>query len=169
MRHFIVRSAGAVALVGALTLGTASAFAAEGSGSGVDTPNALPAGAISATVAQQDALAKYPGTIVGAAEVNDQNGTITYGFQVTQNGTTTDVQVNALSGAIVQADSGSDVAEAGGAQFGTLQAAGSTANGADGAEVKGAGEGAAASATEVDAPGGANVQQGGNVQQDGNF
>lgn len=165
MRHFIVRSAGAVALVGALTLGTAAAFAAEGSGSGVDTADTAPANAISIATAQQDALAKYPGAVVYDG-VNDQNGIITYGFQVTQNGTSTDVQVDALTGAIVQADSGADVAEAGGAQFTTLQAAGSSA---DGAEVKGAGEGEAAGAAEVDAPGGATVQQGGNVEQDGNF
>ena len=173
MRHFIVRSAGAAALVGALTLGTVSAFAAEGSGSGVDTPNAAPAGAISTTVAQQDALAKYPGGTVVLDGVNDQNGTITYGFQVTQNGTTYDVQVDALTGAIVQADSGADVTEAGvatgAAQFTTLQVAGTAANGADGAEVKDAGEGEAAGAATVDAPGGPDVQQGGNVQQDGNF
>ena len=173
MRHFIVRSAGAAALVGALTLGTVSAFAAEGTGSGVDTPNAVPAGAISAAVAQQDVLAKYPGTVAGAAEINDQNGTITYGFQITFKGATYDVQVDALTGAIVQADSGADVTETGaaavGAQFTTFQAAGATATGADGAEVKGAGEGEATGPAEVDAPGGANVQQGGNVQQDGNF
>ena len=57
MRHFIVRSAGAVALIGALALGTASAFAAEGTGSGVDPPDALPSGAITQAQAQQDALA----------------------------------------------------------------------------------------------------------------
>ena len=64
MRHFIVRSAGAVALVGALTLGTASAFAAEGSGSGVDTADTAPANAMSIATAQQDALAKYPGATI---------------------------------------------------------------------------------------------------------
>lgn len=173
MRRFFVRSTGAVALVGALGLGTVSAFAAEGPAGAGDSPDTLPAGAISATVAQQDALAKYPGTISGTAEVNDQNGTITYGFQITYNGVAYDVQVDAMTGAIVQADSGADVTEsgntAGGAQFTTLQAAGATTTGADGAEVKGAGEGEATGAAEVDGPGGPDVQQGANIQQDGNF
>jgi hypothetical protein len=173
MRRLFVRSAGAIALVGALGLGTASAFAAEGPGGAADTPDALPAGAISAAAAQQDALANYPGATVVAAGVNDQNGIITYGYQITTKGVAYDVQVNALTGAIVQADSGADVTEtgaaAGGATFTTFQAVGTAATGVDGAEVAGAGEGEAAGAASADAPGGPDVQQGANVQQDGNF
>ena len=167
MRRFIVRSAGGLALVGALALGTASAFAAEGAGSGVDTADTAPAGAISTTLAQQDALANYPGGTAVLDGVNDQNGIITFGFQVTQNGTAYDVQVNALTGAIVQADSGADSPEAAsssaeGAQFGALQPA---TTGADGAEAAGT----EAATPEADGPGGPNSQQGGDVQQDGNF
>ena len=143
MRRFFVRSAGAVALVSALGLGTVTAFAAETPGGAADTPDALPAGAISAAVAQQDALAKYPGGTAVADGVNDQNGIITYGYQVTQNGATYDVQVNALTGAILQVD-------AGGPDTGTAT------------EAKSASDGERAGAAGLDVPGGANIQQDGN-------
>lgn len=183
MRRLFVRSAGAVALVGALTFGSVSAFAAGAADSGADTPNALPASAISATVAQQDALAAYPGGAAVADGVNDQNGVITYGYSVTQNGATYDVQVNALTGAIVQADAGgtdgaeTGAAATGGAQYTTLLPAapvGGGATGTDAAGTEAAGtESPEATAPEADGPGGPNVQQGsqqgGNSQQNGNF
>lgn len=122
MHHSITRFAGAAALVVTLGLGTTAAFAANGSGAtaspeaqsaGVDSPDALPAGAIPLLVAQQDALRNYPGGTAVADGTNDQNGTITYGFTVTQNGTAHDVQVDALTGAVVQADAAGTDADTG--------------------------------------------------------
>lgn len=117
--------AGAAALVATLGLGTTTAaFAASGpgatpeaAGAEADTPDTLPAGAIPQAQAQQAALKDYPGGTAVFDSVNDSNGTITYGFTVSQNGKTYDVQVDALKGTIVQADAGgSDGPETGGAE-----------------------------------------------------
>lgn len=148
MRTLLLRTAGGVVLAGSLVLGAATTFAAETpQGNQADTPNVLPTGAISAAVALQDAQAAYPGATVVAGGVNSDNGTITYGFQVTSKGTTYDVQINALSGAVALADAG----------------------GADAAEATASSEGKTAPSSEVDAAGGPNTQQGGNSQQNGSF
>jgi len=125
MHHSFTRLTSAAALVAMLGVGTATAFAANGSGSTstplevtnteTDAPDTLPKGAISLSVAQQDALKNYPGGTAVSDGVNDQNGTITYGFTVTANGKTYDVQVDARNGTVVQTDAGdNDGTETGG-------------------------------------------------------
>ncbi|GEM_PF-4294629 len=125
MHRSFVRLASAAALVTTLGLGSTAAFAASGppapaeasgAAAGADTPDAPPSGTISQAQAQQDALKAYPGGTAVFDSVNDSNGTITYGFAVTANGTTYDVQVDALKGVVVQADAGgTDGSESGGA------------------------------------------------------
>ena len=132
MHRRFVRLAGAAALVTTLGLGSTAAFAATGptttpaeapEAAGADTPDALPAGAIPQAQAQQDALKNYPGGTAVFDSVNDSNGTITFGFTVTANGKTYDVQVDALKGAVVQADA-NDVPETGGADTGGAETGG---------------------------------------------
>lgn len=163
MRQLLLRATGAAALAGALAFGTLTAFAAEGTAGAADSPNVLPAGSIAQTAAQTDALQGYPaGSTAVFDGVNDANGVITYGFTVTAAGTAYDVQVNALTGAVVQKDAaGTDTAETAGAA-GTTMAADIKAGAASA-------EGGETATAEADGPGGPNLQQGGNVQQNGNF
>lgn len=163
MRKILLRAGGLVALTGALAFGALNAFAAEGTPGGVDSPNTPPAGSIAQSVAQTDALQGYvAGSTAVYDGVNDANGVITYGFTVTASGAAYDVQVNALTGAVVQKDAaGTDAAEAPGATGTTMAPELKTGVAST--------EGGETAAAEADGPGGPNVQQGGNVQQNGNF
>jgi hypothetical protein len=73
-----------------------------------------PLAKISAQQATQAALAKYPGgTVVGAAQLEDENGNVVYGVEVkAADGKTYDVKVDAGNGKVLSSEAGgSDAGE----------------------------------------------------------
>jgi uncharacterized membrane protein YkoI len=58
---------------------------------------------ISPDQAKQAALAAVPGT-AGKVELENENGNVVYGVEVTANGTTTDVKVDAGNGSVLAKD-----------------------------------------------------------------
>jgi hypothetical protein len=61
------------------------------------------AATISPDQAKQAALAAVPGT-AGKVELESENGNVVYGVEVTANGTTTDVKVDAGNGSVLAKD-----------------------------------------------------------------
>jgi uncharacterized membrane protein YkoI len=59
---------------------------------------------VTAEQAQAAAVKAYPGATVNSTTLEDENGTPTYGVQLTTGGKQYDVKVNALTGTVVRAD-----------------------------------------------------------------
>ncbi|MDQ1466534.1 MAG: hypothetical protein QOH10_949, partial [Actinomycetota bacterium] len=109
---------GALGLAGGLALGAAGiAAAATGPSSSPSTPTstaaadekgdaALPALAkITPDQAKQAALAAVPGTVTKVA-LENENGSVVYGVEISANGTTTDGKIDAGNGKVLAQDSG---------------------------------------------------------------
>lgn len=60
--------------------------------------------ALSEDQAQQAVLAQYPGATIGEIQLEDENGTIVFGIQITFEGLAYDVKVDANTGAVLSAD-----------------------------------------------------------------
>jgi hypothetical protein len=85
-----------------------SVRAADQSGAGESSDTALQSQAkITPGEANQAALAAAPGT-VNKVELGNENGSVVYDVEITANGTTTDVKVDAGNGTILGQDSGQD-------------------------------------------------------------
>jgi uncharacterized membrane protein YkoI len=73
---------------------------------------------ISPDQAKQAALAAVPGGTAGTVDLESENGNVVYAVEVTANGTTTDVKVDAGNGSVLAQETdqkeGTDGAEAGG-------------------------------------------------------
>jgi uncharacterized membrane protein YkoI len=85
-----------------------SVQATDQAGAGESSDTALQALAkITPDQAKQAALAAVPGT-VNKVDLGNENGTVVYDVEITANGTTTDVKVDAGNGKILGQDSGQD-------------------------------------------------------------
>jgi uncharacterized membrane protein YkoI len=98
-----------------------SVQASDPAGSGESSDAALqPLAKITPEQAKQAALAAVPGT-VNKVTLENENGSVVYGVEITAGGTVTDVKVDAGTGKVLAQDSGNDAGkgETGGQQAGT--------------------------------------------------
>jgi uncharacterized membrane protein YkoI len=85
-----------------------SVRAADQAGAGESSDTGLqPLAKITPDQAKQAALAAVPGT-VNKVDLGNENGSVVYDVEITANGTTTDVKVDAGNGKILGQDSGQD-------------------------------------------------------------